>query len=368
MSGPIIIAAGGTGGHMFPALALARLLRTRGHEVKLMTDQRAAKMAQLVFAPGNVYVLPGAGIAGRGLLRGVAALGALARGVMAARKIFLQSPPCAVIGFGGYPSVAPVFAARFVKPRPLIVLHEQNAVFGRANRRLAGMADVVALTFETTLKLPSGAKTVITGNPVRDEIAAKSDVPYDAPVSGPIRLLIIGGSLGAKVFSKLVPPALAALPEELRGRLVVTQQAREDSLNAVPNFYQTAGIEARVSSFFEDVAGLMANAHLVISRAGASSVAEIAAIGRPAILIPLPDAIDDHQTENCRALVKHQAAVWMPQPMLNSDLLATLLADFLAAPERLAAMAKAAHDMARLNATHNLADLIEQRLAARIAA
>ena len=365
----IVIAAGGTGGHMFPALALAQTLRERGRLVALITDVRTAERARALFAPGEVYVLPSAGLAGRGVLRGILALGTLARGTLAARRIFRAAPPLAVVGFGGYPSVPPVLAARFLDHRPpLIMLHEQNAVLGRANRMLSRFADLLALSFANTSRIPPFTKTAVTGNPVRGEIAAKAGTPYLPPEFGPIRLLVLGGSLGARVFNDVVPAALGRLPEDLRSRLVVIQQARAEDVGNVREAYRTARIEAQVEPFFHDVAGLLTDAHLVISRSGASSVAELAIIGRPSILVPLPAAIDDHQTANCKALVERQGAIWMPQPMLNVSLLTTLLDEFLTAPAKLASMAAAARDFAHPNAARDLADLIDAHLSRRIAA
>jgi len=361
----IVIAAGGTGGHMFPALALAQTLLDRGRSVALITDRRAAARARTLFPSGEIHVLPSAGLAGRGIWRGILALGALAHTTLAARRILRKTPPLAVIGFGGYPSAPPVLAARFMDHRPLILLHEQNAVLGRANRLLARFADLLALSFAVTSRIPFGVKTTVTGNPVRCEITVRMGSPYQSPEFGSIRLLVLGGSLGAKVFSDVVPAALAKLPEELRARLIVTQQAREEDAAAVSEFYRAMGIAAQVAPFFEDVARLLADAHLVISRSGASSVAELAVIGRPSILVPLPAAIDDHQTANCRALVECQAAIWMPQPMLNASLLSTLLSEFLAEPAKLASMAAAAHAFSRPNAARDLADLIDTRLAER---
>jgi len=368
MGGPIVIGAGGTGGHMFPAAALAQVLRDRGRTVVLMTDSRTEDRARSLFPDSEIYVLPSAGVAGRGLVRSGLALGSLMRGTFAARRIFRKIKPSAVVGFGGYPSVPPVLASRFVNPRPLIILHEQNAVLGRANRRLARRADVLALSFEHTQSIPEGTTSVLTGNPVRPEIAARQGASYEPPHFGPIRLLVLGGSLGAKIFSDVVPAALAKLPHDVRSRLIVTQQAREDGAAAVRDFYRQEMIEAEVAPFFNDVASLLTNAHLVISRSGASSIAELAAIGRPSLLVPLPAAIDDHQTENCRALVEHQGAIWMPQPMFTAALLAQVLGHFFAEPFRLAAMARDAQKLARPHAAADLADLIERQLHQRAAA
>lgn len=357
MSRPIVIAAGGTGGHMFPALALATELRLRGEQVVLMTDQRTGERARKLFAGMDVHVLPGAGIAGRGVLKAVAAVVALARGVRAAKRLLRRIDPAAVIGFGGYPSVPPVLAAKSLGSHPAILLHEQNAVMGRANRFLARRASLVALTFANTGRVPSQVETQVTGIPVRDDFNA-SMTHYAAPVIGTIELTVIGGSLGARVFSTVVPKAIAKLPQALLQRLHVTQQAREESVAEVSGIYDALGVAADVAPFFDDVAGILTRSHLLIGRSGAATVAEIAVMGRPSILIPLPGAIDDHQTENCRGLVTGHAAVWMPEPMFTPDLLAETLTQLFENPAKLAQMAQAAHSLARPHAAAELADAV----------
>jgi UDP-N-acetylglucosamine--N-acetylmuramyl-(pentapeptide) pyrophosphoryl-undecaprenol N-acetylglucosamine transferase len=368
MSGPIIIAAGGTGGHLFPALALAEALLARGFAVAIMTDLRTAAKTRELFTAGKVHVLPGAGIAGRDAWRAASAVLALARGWWAARKIMRATPPMAVIGFGGYPSVAPVLAARSLRPRPAILLHEQNAVLGRANRLLARFADALALSFPATKCVPNHIASQITGNPLRGAILAARNSEYHAPIAGPIHLLILGGSLGAKVFSEMVPGALTKLNPVLRERLIVTQQARADSVEQVRTFYRNHHINAEVAPFFTDVAGLLARTHLVISRSGASSIAELTTTGRPSILVPLPGAIDDHQTENCRDLVQRQGAIWIPQPMFNQTMLAAILAGLLTDPAKLAAMAQNARAQALPDAANTLADLVQTTINQRMAA
>lgn len=357
MSRPIVIAAGGTGGHMFPALALAHELRLRGETVVLMTDQRTGDRARQLFAGMEVHVLPGAGIAGRGVLKAAGAVIALARGVRAAKKLLRRIDPAAVVGFGGYPSVPPVLAAKSLHPRRAILLHEQNAVMGRANRFLARKASLVALTFAQTGRVPDLVATLVTGIPVRDDFAVRAP-DYAAPLAGRIEIAVIGGSLGARVFSTVVPLAIAKLPESLRQRLHITQQARAESVEEVREFYAGLGIAADVAPFFDDVAGILAQCHMLIARAGAATVFELAAIGRPAILVPLPGAIDDHQTENCRALVRAHAAIWMPEPMFTPELLAETLTQLLENPLRLAGMAQAALTQARPNAAADLADAV----------
>jgi UDP-N-acetylglucosamine--N-acetylmuramyl-(pentapeptide) pyrophosphoryl-undecaprenol N-acetylglucosamine transferase len=300
---PVVIAAGGTGGHLFPAMALASELVRRNHRVALLTDARAAGVLGDAFAGRECFVIAGAGIAGRGVWRGAQAIGAIGRGTVQARVILARLAPSVLVGFGGYPSVAPILATRLLARRPAVLLHEQNAVLGRANRLLARFADALALSFPATAGLPPKIVTSVAGNPVRAEIAALAGRGYVPPQPGaPIRLLVLGGALGARVLSTVVPPALAGLPAALRARLSVVQQCREADLAAVRAVYAAAGIAAELAPFFADVAARLAGAHLLISRAGASSVAEIAAIGRPAVLVPLPGAIDDHQSANARAL------------------------------------------------------------------
>ncbi len=364
---PVVIAAGGTGGHFFPAEALAAELVARGHRVALMTDARAAGRLPESFAGREVFVLRGAGIAGRGLRRGAAAVANLAAGAVQARAILRRLEPAVVVGFGGYPTVAPVMAARLMRDPPPIVLHEQNAVLGRANRLLARRAGALALSFAGTARVPDGVRTVVTGNPVRPSFTAEAPssaggnrpCPGPLPPAGagePIHLLVLGGSLGARVFADALPAALAALPAALRARLRVTQQCRPEDLERVVAAYAASGIPAELSSFFTDIPDRLAAAALVIARAGASTVAELAVAGRPAILVPLPGAIDDHQTANARA-AEAAGAGWV---IAQGDI-ATLphrLASLLAMPEVLTRAGHAAHAAARPDAAARLADLV----------
>ena len=243
---PIVIAAGGTGGHFFPAEALAAELVARGHRIVLMTDARSGGLSSAVFAGHERFVIRGAGIAGRGLWRGIKAVGALAAGVVQARAILAGLGAGAVVGFGGYPCVAPVLAAGLVRPKPAVILQEQNAVLGRANRFLAQRADVLALGFAATALVPSFVRTEVTGNPVRPAIAALARTSYVAP-AGRLRLLVLGGSLGARVFSDVVPAALALLPVALRERLSVVQQVRAEDLERVRAAYRASGVAAELS-------------------------------------------------------------------------------------------------------------------------
>ena len=355
---PVVIAAGGTGGHFFPAEALAAELIARGHRIALMTDTRSGALSSQVFAGHEQHVIRGAGIAGRGAWRGAKAVGAMAAGVLQARGILAGLGAGCVIGFGGYPCVAPVLAAGLLQRRPFVILHEQNAVLGRANRFLARRADVLALGFAQTTRVPAGVRTEVTGNPVRPAIAALAQVAYTAP-SDRIRLLVLGGSLGARVFSDVVPAALLALPEAIRRRITVVQQTRPEDLERVRAYYQQAGMAAELSPFFADVAALLSAAHVVIARAGASTVAELAVAGRPAILVPLPSAIDDHQSANAQALAHAGGAVVLPQAGLTAPVLAARLAGLLEDGAGLARMAEAARTQARDDAAARLADRVE---------
>ena len=354
---PIMIAAGGTGGHFFPAEALAGELLARGRRVALMTDARSGGLQSPVFAGLERFVICGAGIAGRGPLRAGKSTLSLAAGVLQARRILARTRAAAVVGFGGYPCVAPVLATRLMRDRPTVILHEQNAVLGRANRFLSGHADLLALSFAATERVPK-VETVVTGNPVRPAITALAAVPYMQPAES-IRLLVLGGSLGARVFSDVVPTALASLPDALLSRIAVVQQCRPEDLGRVRAAYDLAGIDAELAAFFPDVAEKLASAHLVIARAGASTVAELAIAGRPAILVPLPGAIDNHQSANARALAEARGASVIAQPDFSPDALRERLAALLAEPDMLSHAAVAARSIARPDAAERLADLVE---------
>jgi UDP-N-acetylglucosamine--N-acetylmuramyl-(pentapeptide) pyrophosphoryl-undecaprenol N-acetylglucosamine transferase len=358
---PIVIAAGGTGGHFFPAEALATELVRRGHRIALMTDARSGGERSPVFQGRDTFVLPGAGVAGRGLRRGAQALVALAAGAAEARRVLARIEPAAIVGFGGYPSVPPVLGARLLRRRPLVILHEQNAVLGRANRLLARFADRIALGVAETRLLPARPPHSVTGNPVRPEIAALADRPYAPPEPGaPIKLLITGGSQGARVFSDILPRALARLPAELRARLRLTQQCRPEDLERVRAAYAGLGIAAELSPFFGDMAALLAAADFVIARAGASTVAELAIAGRPALLVPFPHAIDNHQLYNAQAI--HALVLEQAEFERRPEVLAEALAQRVACPDMLAAAAHAISLHAIVDAASRLADVVEEAL------
>ncbi|MCX8135176.1 MAG: undecaprenyldiphospho-muramoylpentapeptide beta-N-acetylglucosaminyltransferase [Roseococcus sp.] len=360
---PIAIAAGGTGGHLFPAEALAAELAARGQRIVLFTDARSAAFDSPAFANAERFVLKGEGLAGRGPLRALRGALALAAGTLAARRLLQRLDAAALVGFGGYPSIPPALAALSLGARrPALILHEQNAVLGRANRALAARAELLALSYPETARVPPSARTRHVGNPVRPALAALAGEPYPA-TEGALRLLVIGGSLGARIFGEIVPPAVAALPEALRARLVVTQQCRVEDLERVRAAYAEAGIPAELSPFFTDIARRFAGAHLVIARAGASTVAELACAGRPAILVPLPGAIDDHQAANARALAAAGAAEVLPQREASPGRLSALLAAWLGAGGRLAEAARHAASLARPQAARELADAVMEAAA-----
>jgi UDP-N-acetylglucosamine--N-acetylmuramyl-(pentapeptide) pyrophosphoryl-undecaprenol N-acetylglucosamine transferase len=361
VNAPIIIAAGGTGGHFFPAEALAAELLRRGRTVALMTDARSSAASSLVFANSERFVLKGAGIAGRSLLKAGRSMSALAAGTLQARAILRRLRPSAIVGFGGYPTVAPVLASRSLRHRPRVLLHEQNAVLGRANRALARMSDVLALSFAETTKVPR-VRSVATGNPVRPAVALLAGRDY-RPSTDAFNIFVLGGSLGARVFSTVIPDAIARLPDTLITRLRITQQCRAEDLEKVRAAYAELGIHAELASFFPNVADLLERSHLVIARAGASTVAELAAIGRPSILVPLPGAIDDHQRANAQALATAGGAWMMHQSIFIAADLAEFLTPLIAEPAQLAPLAAAAAGFGRIDAASKLADLVEQSIA-----
>jgi UDP-N-acetylglucosamine--N-acetylmuramyl-(pentapeptide) pyrophosphoryl-undecaprenol N-acetylglucosamine transferase len=364
---PVVIAAGGTGGHLFPAEALAAELLARGERIALMTDARSSAFESPAFGNAERFVLKGSGIAGRGPQAAAAGALALTAGTLEARRILKRLDAAAVIGFGGYPSVPPIIAALTlpVSRRPATALHEQNAVLGRANRLLAPRADLLALSVADTARVPAGATTRLVGNPVRPALAAMAGQGYAPPAEdGAIRLLVLGGSLGARVFADVVPAAVAALPEALRGRLVVTQQTRAEDLPRVESAYRAASVPADLSPFFGDIATRLAMAHLVIARAGASTVAELACAGRPSVLVPLPGAIDDHQSGNARSLAAAGAAWLMQQTAFTAEALARHLGAVLTNGPVLARAAAAAEREAHPEAARRLADLVQSLMRA----
>ncbi|MGP9805591.1 UDP-N-acetylglucosamine--N-acetylmuramyl-(pentapeptide) pyrophosphoryl-undecaprenol N-acetylglucosamine transferase [Paracoccus sp. NSM] len=352
-----LIAAGGTGGHMFPAQSLAELLLAEGWQVTLSTDERGARYAGAFPPEVARQVVPSATTARGGSWGKLAAPFRIAAGVLAARRAFARQRPDVVIGFGGYPTIPALAAARLMGlPR---MIHEQNGVMGRVNRLFAPRVHRIACgTWPTDL--PPGISGTHTGNPVRAAVLAQAGAPYAPPGDGPLRLLVIGGSQGARVLSRVVPEAVAALPDDLRARLHVSHQARPEDAEAVTAAYAAAGIEAEVQPFFADVPDRIAAAHLVVSRSGASSLADITVIGRPSILIPFAAATGDHQTANAQALAETGAAHVHPESVLDATSLARDIRAILTDPAQAAAMAAAALDLARPDAARRLYDLVEE--------
>jgi len=355
---PIVLAAGGTGGHLFPAESLAVVLGRHGARVILVTDERVGSLAQ-DFPAETVAEIASATPSGRSLPRMALAGARLGLGVAQAAALFARLRPAAVVGFGGYPTVPPVLAAALL--RIPTVIHEQNGVMGRANRFLAPRVGTIATGFPEVREVPASARArrVHTGNPVRPAVIAAAQTPYPAALpGGPLRLLAFGGSQGARVMSDVVPAALEKLPQTLLDRLVVTQQAREEDLPRVQAAYARTITSAEVQPFFKDLPQRIADAHLVIARSGASTVAELAVIGRPSILVPLPGALDQDQAANAASLAAIGAATVIAQPEFTPDRLAAELAAALQAPERLTKAAAAAKSAGLADAAERLATCV----------
>lgn len=355
----VMLAAGGTGGHLFPAFALAQELGRRGLVVDLVTDMRGDRYG-MNFPARKTYQVPSATPAGRSLVGAARAALLLSRGVAAAYKLFGEAKPSAVVGFGGYPSFPPLVAARL--RRIPTALHEQNAVLGRANRALARYMTAIATSFEETKLLSDTLrrKVKLTGNPVRDAVVDWATQSYHAPDAlGPLSLVVFGGSQGARFFSDAVPPALGLLPEDIRQRLFVVQQCREEDLARVESAYQAIGVRAHLAAFFSNLPEEMAKAHLVIGRSGASTVAELTVLGRPAVLVPLPHAIDNDQLQNARRLEAAGGAWCLEQRDAAPESLAKAIAGLLTSPDTLAKAASAARTLGRPDAVQRLADVVE---------
>lgn len=362
MTGPaarkVVLAAGGTGGHMFPAQALARELLSRGHAVVLITDRRGGG-----FGPDlpqvETFRINAGGVAGGGIVKKARGLASLALGVLQARRIFKGLGADTVVGFGGYPSVPSILAGSWAGLH--IVLHDQNAVIGLANRLLASRARAIATSFAKVegLRPVDRLKIAVTGNPVRPEIAELGQRPYAVPdEQGRLSLFVMGGSLGAQVFNEAVPAAVRDLPESIRARLDVVQQVRGDALDDVAALYRDCGVAAELASFFDDVPGRLARAHLVVCRAGGSTTAELANAGRPAILVPYPHHVDNQQLANAQALAEAGGGWVMPQATLTAEALSERLGSLFATPALLTRAAQCAAAFAERDAARRLADLV----------
>ena len=354
----IILAAGGTGGHMSPAQALARELLARGLRVALVTDRRGGGFGPDL-AQVETYRISAGDLAGRGLFGKAANVLRLGLGLLQARGFLRAQGAGVVVGFGGYPSVPTVLAGSGLGLR--IVLHEQNAVLGRANRLLAGRADVLATSFAKVEGIPetSTAHIRLTGNPVRPAIAALSRRPYAVPDGADtVRLLVTGGSQGASVFNDVVPEALCRLSPGLRARIQISQQVRGPELERIARAYDACGVRHELRAFFDDMPERLAAAHLVICRAGASTITELAASGRPGVLVPYPTAADDHQTANAQRLADAGGGWLIPQDALSATYLAERLTSLLSSPALLAKASGCARAAARDDAAQALADLV----------
>lgn len=354
--GTIVLAAGGTGGHLFPAEALGHELRNRGYAVHLVTDSRAERFAG-TFPADEIHIVPSATFASKNPVAMAKTAWTLWRGLRTARKLMARLRPLAVVGFGGYPTVPPLLASTGLGIPTLI--HEQNAVMGRANKALAKRVQAIAGGFLPEGKGELAAKIVVTGNPVRPPVLEAAKIPYVASRGeAKFRLVVFGGSQGAQFFSSAVPTAISLLEPALRERLVVTQQARKEDKDRVTSCFSKLNAPADIAPFFTNMAGRLAEAHLVICRSGASTVSELSVIGRPSILVPYPYALDHDQAANAAALVAEGGAQVMAQSDLSPEKLSALLTSAINEPDRLETMAADAKKAGKPNATEDLADLV----------
>ncbi|HVV60150.1 MAG TPA: undecaprenyldiphospho-muramoylpentapeptide beta-N-acetylglucosaminyltransferase [Pseudolabrys sp.] len=352
----VLVAAGGTGGHLFPAEALAAALAKHGIAVDLATDKRAAHFK---FPAREVHLIPSATLRGRNPLAYARTATVLGFGVVKAWMVLGRVRPAIVVGFGGYPTVPPLYAAT-LRGIPTL-LHEQNGVMGRANRLLAARVTAIATGFRDVAGVDPAvkAKMTFTGNPVRPAVAAAAATPFAEPApDGKFRLTVFGGSQGARVMADVVPAAIERLTSDLRGRLAITQQARGEDLTRVREAYARLGVAAETADFFNDLPTRVATSHLVVSRSGASTVAELSAIGRPAILVPLPHALDQDQLANAGVLEKSGGAIRIDQSAFTPDRLAGELTALAGDPARLGRMAAAAKTAGVIDAADRLADLV----------
>jgi len=355
----ITLAAGGTGGHMVPAHALAAELKSRGHGVMLITDDRGAKIPGL-FKDVPTHILP-AGRLGGGPIGMLKAVRSVLAGRRQAKALYREFTPDAVVGFGGYPAFPALLAASSLKIPT--ILHEQNAVLGRVNRWVAGDAAAIATAYPEVerLKRAYRDKVELVGNPVRESVARLGTMPFpEFDETAPLKILVTGGSQGATILGQVVPDALGQLPPKLRHRLQVVQQCRADDIEEVRARYAALNIPAELLTYIEDMPDRLAEAHLVIARAGASTIAELTAAGRPAILVPLPIATDDHQTVNAREMAKAGGARMIPQDEFTSEALSAQIAAIAGDAQALANAAERALSVGRPHATSDLADLVER--------
>lgn len=351
-----LLCAGGTGGHVFPAEALAHELKARGWAVHLATDARAERFAGK-FPADAIHVIPSATLASKSPLALARTAWRLGRGYFLAAKLLRTLKPAIVIGFGGYPTLPPLYAA--VRAKVPTLIHEQNAVMGRANAALAKNVTAIAGGFLPEQGAAFPDKTVLTGNPVRPAVLEAAEVAYNLKSTGPFNLLVFGGSQGAHYFSQSIPQAVAFLPDDLKRRLQITQQARPDDELKVRATYERLGVAADVLPFFNDMAARIARAHFVISRSGASTVSELAAIGRPSLLVPYPFALDHDQAANAASLGAAGGALVIKQSDLTPQRIAEIILEIANDPQTAAATARAARATAVSGAAQLLANLAE---------
>lgn len=353
----IAIAAGGTGGHLFPAECLAQELADRGHRLTWITDERGAGRSSFLTGV-ETHVISARGLAGFGAIGRLTGAFSLGVGVFQARRLLKDMQPATVVGFGGY-AAAPTMMAATHLSLPTVI-HEQNAVIGRANRLFARRVDRICTTFATTRMIPDGVSPIQTGMPVRDTFKAVRAKDYVAPADGgDIRLFVLGGSQGAAAFSHLVPAALKRLPDKLKDRIAVTQQCRSEIVDQTKLAFDNCGVDATLQPFFDNVPDLIDNAHLIIARSGASTVNEVTMAGRPALFVPYPYAADDHQTDNAKAICAVGGAWFEKQDDLNPARLADRLETLLTSPNALAVAAEKARKAALPDAAVRLADVVE---------
>lgn len=353
----MVIAAGGTGGHMFPAQALAEAMLVKGWRVKLSTDARGARYTGGFPHSVEIEEVPAATFAHRGLLSKLAAPFRILAGGARARRSMLKEKPDIVVGFGGYPSVPALLAAKMLKLPT--VIHEQNGVLGKVNQLFATRVHAVACGSWPT-ELPEGVEGIYTGNPVRRAILEREGAPYIPPGDYPLSIVVIGGSQGARILSQVVPGALGLLPDALKSQLRVAHQARDEDAEMAQASYEDAGIEAEIAPFFRDVPRRFSEAQLIICRSGASTVADISVIGRPAIFVPLAAAIRDEQTANARGLVKADAAILIPESHFTPQSVAEQVQLIMDNPKAATKMANAAMSQGVPDATERLVELVEQ--------
>ncbi len=360
MTKSIMLTAGGTGGHLFPAFSLAQELKRRGYEIDLITDMRGDRYGT-DFPAREIYRVQAATITGKNPLSVAKTVMKLGQGTARARSILKRVKPACIVGFGGYPTFPPIYAAKSLGIPS--ILHEQNAVMGRANRMLASKSTAIALSFEETTYVDGALtqKARHTGNPVRDVVIEAAKIPY--PSLGPqepFNLLVFGGSQGARYFSDLVPAAVQTLPDELKARLNIVQQCREEDIARVNEGFRQAGIKFEIATFFANLPELIAHSHLVLARSGASTVTELAVIGRPSLLVPLPHSLDNDQLRNAEFLQNAEGALCIEQKDFDADRLAKKLVTLSGAPEMLQKAAIAAKGVGMPDAVQRLADLVEE--------